>query len=116
MEFDDATLRVSALEYAVGAIGGEIVNGLRLFAARRRLPLDAVEALVTAEVTNGLTYLEVVGEEAPPRLNRVRVTLYAACDDRDAIAQLLEQTLNRLPLVCTLRTTLDLRVDLVHVL
>ena len=35
VEFDEASAHVSALEYALGAVGGEIVNGLREFARRR---------------------------------------------------------------------------------
>ena len=62
LEFDETSPRVAAIEYALGAVGGEIVNGLRAFADRRRLPIDAVEAVVTGELTNRLTYLEVVGE------------------------------------------------------
>ena len=37
VEFDDASPHVAALEYALGAVGGEVVNGLREFARRRRL-------------------------------------------------------------------------------
>jgi hypothetical protein len=58
VEFDDASPHVAALEYALGAVGGEVVNGLREFARRRRLPIDAVEALVTGELQDGLAYLE----------------------------------------------------------
>src|SRR5690606_32296579 len=35
VEFDDASPHVAAIEYALGAVGGEIVNGLREFARRR---------------------------------------------------------------------------------
>ena len=66
VEFDDASPHLAALEYALGAVGGEVVNGLREFAHRRRLPIDAVEALVTGELQNGLAYLEVIGESGPP--------------------------------------------------
>ena len=34
IEFDDASPHVAALEYALGAVGGEVVNGLREFARR----------------------------------------------------------------------------------
>ena len=32
VEFDDASPHVAAVEYALGAVGGEIVNGMREFA------------------------------------------------------------------------------------
>jgi signal transduction histidine kinase len=38
VEFDDASPHVAALEYALGAVGGEVVNGLREFARRRGVP------------------------------------------------------------------------------
>src|SRR3982751_2728020 len=83
VEFDDASPHVAALEYALGAVGGEIVNGLREFARRRRLPIDAVEALVTGELQDGLAYLEVIGETGRPRLGRIGVKLFvASLDDK----------------------------------
>ena len=62
MEFDEAAPRIAALEYALGAAGAEIVNGLRVFAERRRLDIDAIEATVVAYLEHALAYLEVVGE------------------------------------------------------
>ena len=32
LEFDEASPHVAAIEYALGAVGGEVVNGLRAFA------------------------------------------------------------------------------------
>ena len=72
VEFDDASPHVAALEYALGAVGGEVVNGLREFARRRRLAIDAVEALVTGELQDGLAYLEVIGESGRPRIRADR--------------------------------------------
>src|SRR5215467_1411581 len=73
IEFDEASAHVGAMECALGALGGEVVNGLREFARRRRLAIDAVEALVTGELVNGLTYLEVIGESGRPRLRRIAI-------------------------------------------
>src|SRR3954465_2210619 len=55
VEFDEASPHVSAVEYALGAVGGEIVNGLREFARRRRIEIDAIEALVTGDLDHALT-------------------------------------------------------------
>src|SRR5438093_9316748 len=73
LEFDEASPHVAAIEYALGAVGGEVVNGLRAFADRRRLVIDAIEAVVTGELENGLTYFEVVGEHGQPRIARIHV-------------------------------------------
>ena len=112
LEFDEASPHVAAIEYALGAIGGEVVNGLRAFADRRRLPVDAVEAVVTGELENGLAYLEVVGEQGQPKIARVHVKVFVASGDAPAARALFEQMLERLPLVCTLRAAVVLTIDL----
>jgi hypothetical protein len=112
LEFDEASSRVAAIEYALGAVGGEIVNGLRAFADRRRLPIDAVEAVVTGELANALSYLEVVGEQGQPMIARIRVKVFVAAGDGAATRALFEHMLDRLPLVCTLRAALALTIEL----
>jgi hypothetical protein len=112
LEFDEMSPRVSAIEYALGAVGGEVINGLRVFADRRRLTLDAVEAIVTGELENALTYLEVVGEDGQPRIARIHVKVFVASSDAAATRALFEHVLDRLPLVCTLRRALTLTIDL----
>jgi hypothetical protein len=114
VEFDDASPRVAAIEYALGAVGGEIVNGLRVFAGRRRLAIDAIEAVVTGELENGLTYLEVIGEQGQPKIARIHVKVFVASGDAAATGALFDHLLDRLPLVCTLRAALDLSVALIH--
>jgi hypothetical protein len=113
LEFDEASPRVAAIEYALGAVGGEVVNGLRQFADRRRLPIDAVEAVVTGELDNALTYLEVIGEQGQPKLTRIRIKVFVASGDAAATRALFEHMLERLPLVCTLRAVLALTTELI---
>jgi hypothetical protein len=114
MEFDDASPHVSALEYALGAVGGEIVNGLWEFARRRRLDLDAVEALVTGELQDELAYLEVVGETGRPRIRRIAVKTFVASVDQTLTGELFREMIERLPLVSTLREALDLDIELIQ--
>jgi hypothetical protein len=114
MEFDDASPHVAALEYALGAVGGEIVNGLREFARRRRLAIDAVEALVTGELQDGLAYLEVIGESGRPRIRRIAIKVFVASVNPTATRALFDEMIGRVPLVSTLRDALDLDVELVH--
>ena len=114
VEFDEASTHVAALEYALGAVGGEIVNGLREFARRRRHPIDAVEALVTGELQDGLAYLEVIGETGRPRLRRIAVKVFVASADDGATRALFDETIERLPLVNTLRAAVDLEIELVQ--
>lgn len=114
VEFDEASPHVAALEYALGAVGGEVVNGLREFARRRRLQIDAVEALVTGEVEHALAYLEVIGESGGPRIRRVAVRVFVASVDVKATRAVFDEMLGRLPLISTLRDAVDLDVELVE--
>ena len=113
VEFDEASPHVAALEYALGAAGGEIVNGLREFARRRRIEIDAIEALVTGELTHALTYLEVVGESGPPRIARIAVKVFVSAPDGGAVRALFADVLDRLPLTGTLKTTVDVKTELI---
>jgi hypothetical protein len=93
---------VTALEYALGAVGAEIVTGLHEFASRRRLEIDAVEAVVDGELGNPLLYFEVVGETGDPGLSRISIKVYVASPhDEDTVRQLWNDTLERLPLART---------------
>jgi hypothetical protein len=113
IDFDDESPAVTALEYALGAVGAEIVAGLRTFASRRRIVLDEVEAVITGEIDNALVYLEVVGESGRPRIARVHVQVYVASpEEEDTVRRLMSETLERLPLVCTLREATRLDIDL----
>jgi len=114
IEFDDASPHVAAIEYALGAAGGEIVNGLREFARRRRLALDAVEALVTAEVDGALTYLEVIGESECPRIRRIAIKVFVASVDGPATRALFDGVIERLPLLATLREAVVVDAELVQ--
>ena len=113
VEFDDESPHVAAIEYALGAVGGEVVNGLREFARRRRLAIDAIEAVVTGELQHGLVYLEVIGETGRPRIARIAVKVFVAAMDEKATRAMFDEMIDRLPLVSTLREALDLDVQLV---
>ena len=80
VQFDEQYDQVTALEYALAALGADLVNGLRLAARRRRIALTDVEAVVTGALDNPLTYLGVVGEEGHPGLARVTIRVYVSTD------------------------------------
>ena len=68
---------------------------------------------VTGELENGLTYLEVIGEQGQPRIARIHVKVFVSAEDAAATAILFEHVLDRLPLVCTLRAALALTIELI---
>ena len=113
IDFDAESAHVAALEYALGALGAEIVGGLRVFAKRRRVELDEVEAVVDGEVENPLTYLEVVGESGYPALSGVSIKVYVASPrDEETVRQLWHETLARLPLARTFSRALKFSIEL----
>lgn len=113
LELDAASPRIGAVEYAIGALAGEVVNGVRQFAWRRRVDLEHVEALVTADLAHELAYLEVVGEEGAPRIDRVHLKVFIASADEPGIRRLWTDLLDRLPLLGTLRVAVPIDLDLI---
>jgi hypothetical protein len=113
LEFDETSPRVAALEYGLAAIGGEVLNGFRAFASRRRLDIEGIEAVVTAEVENALGYLEVIGEPSQPRITTIHIKLFVAAPDQTALRTMFDGMVTRLPLVCTLRAATRLDIDLI---
>jgi uncharacterized OsmC-like protein len=113
VEFDPQADAVSALEYLLGALGADLVNGLQAIAARRRLRLDALEATVEGRLDNPLVYLAVVGEEGHPGLVAARVKVYASSPDPEArVREAWAETLDRSPIARTLRGCVDLSLEL----
>lgn len=104
VSFDEAYPHATALEHALGAVGAELVNGLRALARQRRLELDAVEALVRGSLDDALAHLGVLGATGSPALRRVDARLYASSLEPEApLRELLELVQARAPLVQTLR-------------
>lgn len=113
IEFDEAAPRIAAIEYALGAAGGEMVNGLRVFAERRRLEIDAIEAVVTADLEHALAYLEVIGEPGRPLIRRVHIKVFASCADHQAARELFDTVGGKLPLIALLGAATRLTTELV---
>jgi hypothetical protein len=112
IEFDAASPRIAALEYVAGAVAGELVTGLSAFAARRRIEIDHVEALIRCDVEHALVYLEVIGERGQPRIARMQVKVFVSAVDEPAVRQVWTELVDRLPLLGTLRAAFPLDLEL----
>lgn len=113
LDFDRESDSVSALEYLLGALGADLLNGLRSAAKRRRVRLDHVEATVEGRLGNPLVHLGVVGEEGTPRLVSARAKLYASSLDAEKrLREAWEEALERSPIVRTLQDVVELSVEL----
>jgi hypothetical protein len=115
IEFDAAAPRIAALEYALGAVGAEVVNGLREFSGRRRIQLDAMEAVVMGELEHELVYLDVIGELGRPALRAIHVKVFAECADPDAVRALFNEVVEKLPLSNTLRAATRFSTELIFI-
>lgn len=109
---DDQYPDATALECALGALGAELVNGLRLRAKRARIDLDGVEAVVKANLEDELAALDVMGADGSPGLREISVKVYASCPEEEALQKVWDGMLERLPLLATFRKSAKLELSL----
>jgi OsmC-like protein len=113
LQFDRDDEAVSALEYVLGAMGADLVNGLQILARKRRVAIEQLEAVVVGELNNPLTYLGVIGESGHPGLEKVRIRVYLASPEGGATIQSLwQEMLATSPLVHTFQAALQLELSL----
>jgi hypothetical protein len=116
VEFDVESESISALEYLLGALGADLVAGFAEIAGQRRVDVGKLEAVVEGQLDNALTRLAVVGESGHPGLSRARVKLYvSSLDPEEALRSVWRETLDRSPLACTLRDSVQLELTLQRV-
>jgi hypothetical protein len=117
VQFDAAYDAITALEYVLGAIGADVVNGLQTLARKRRVEVDHVEAVVQGELNNPLTYLGVVGESGHPGLERVSVKVYvASLAAEEDVQRVWQEMLDKSPLVQTFQPAIRFELSLQVVL
>jgi uncharacterized OsmC-like protein len=113
LPFDVEEGRVTALEYVLGALGAELVNGFRAIARKRRLAIDEVEATVDGELENPLTHLGVVGETGHPGLARIWIRVHVATlEPEDVVREAWDVTLERSPLLRTMAAAAKIEVTM----
>jgi hypothetical protein len=111
--FRESDPQPSAVEYLLGALGGDLLRGFQVQAARRRVAVDALELMLSGRLNNPLTHLGVVGEEGHPGVESIRGTLYVSADAAPAaVEEMWRAALDRSPLFNTLRRCVALSVEL----
>ena len=92
----------SAVEYALGALGGDLVCGLERAAASQGVRLHAVEVTLIGRLDNVLVQLGVVGEQGHAGFGAIDGTIYISTDGEPAaIESAWQTTLVRSPLYNT---------------
>ncbi|MBA4115140.1 MAG: OsmC family protein [Rubrobacter sp.] len=111
--FREADAHPDAVEYLLGALGGDLISGFASHAARRGVEVDAMEASIFGRLNNPLVYLGVVGEKGHPGFETISCTLYASADaDEETLEEIWQTTLARSPLVNTLHRCVGLTLTL----
>jgi hypothetical protein len=112
VSFDEEHPAVTALEYALGALGGELLSGFLETAKRRRADVDQLEAVVQGEVENPLVHLGVVGASGSPRLARVGIKVYVnSLEEEDVLQSIWADVLARAVLLKTLEPTVKVELS-----
>ena len=113
VHFDRTYEAISAVEYVLGALGADVVNGLQILARKQRMHLEQIEAVGEGELDNPLIYLGVIGETGHPGLQTARIKVYVASSEEEtAIYRLWDEMLATSPLVHTLRAAVQLELSL----
>jgi hypothetical protein len=111
--FKEVDPHPSAVEYLLGALGGDLITGFAAHAARRGIVVDALEASISGRLNNPLVFLGVVGEAGHPGFETISGTLYASADaDEPILREAWQETLTRSPLANTLRRCVELSLEL----
>lgn len=111
--FKEADPHPSAVEYLLGALGGDLITGYTAHAARRGIVVDALEASISGRLNNPLVFLGVVGETGHPGFEAISGTLYVSADaDEPILRDAWRETLTRSPLANTLRRCVELSLEL----
>ncbi len=111
--FREADPHPDAVEYLLGALGGDLLSGFASHAARRGVEVDAMEASIFGQLNNPLVFLGVVGESGHPGFETISFTLYVSADaEEETLEEIWRTTLARSPLLNTLNRCVALTLNL----
>ncbi len=103
----------SAVEYLLGALGGDLLTGFAVSAARRAIQLHETEVSISGWLNNPLVFLGVIGEKGHPGFETITGTLYVSAEaEASTLRQIWEEVLAQSPLVNTLQRAVNLALEL----
>lgn len=104
----------SAIEYLLGALGGDIAAGFHSVAPRFGVSIDALEVSLSGQLNNSLVLLGVIGESGHPGLETIEGRIYISADaEEKTLQEIWEVVQTRSPLVNTLKRSVELKLGLV---
>lgn len=112
--FEEKDSYPSAIEYLLGAVAGSLTTGFASDCARASLNVDDIEISISARLHNILAHLRV--EEGDPSFETIEVKCFVSTfEDEATVKAIWADTVNRSPLVTTLKkgTDMDIRLAIV---
>ena len=110
-DFDEEADHVSALEYCLGALGAELVGGIKRRAESQRMDVEHVEAVVHGELNDSLAAIGVVGAKGHPGIERITVGVYVSSSETEAeLERLWREVQETSPLLRTLQVATRVEV------
>lgn len=111
--FRDRDPRPSAVELLLGALGGDLVNGMGAASHQRGLTIDAMELALSGTLANVLVTVGVIGETGDPYFNDISGTLYISSDSDEALLkEAWAEALKRSPIANTLKYAATISIEL----
>lgn len=111
--FRDRDAFPSAVELLLGALGGDLVNGMGAISKQRGLEIDAMELALSGTLANVLVTVGVIGETGDPHFSEIAGTLFVSSDsDEAALHEAWKETLKRSPIANTLKYAATISIEL----
>lgn len=109
--FEEKDAYPSALEYLFGALAGSLTTGFASGCARENLEVDDIELTLTGTLHNVLAHMGL--EDGDPAIERIECKCFASTfDDEEKVRRVWQQTVDRSPIVATLKKSVELQLKL----
>jgi len=110
--FDTSDRAISAVEYTLGSLGACLAVGFQWRASQKGITVHNLEVALQARAQDILVYLGLQ-DVGNPGLSDVRAILYVDADaETEALAELLEETVRRSPVIQTFQNSGSFRAEL----
>ena len=109
--FEEKDKHPSAIEYLLGAVAGSLTTGFASDCSRAGLAVDDIEISISARLHNILAHLGV--EDGDPSFAVIEMKCFVSTfEDEETVKKVWADTVNRSPLVATLKKAMNLDIRL----
>ena len=112
--FEEKDSNPCAIEYLFGALAGSLTTGFATECARDNLEVDDIELSLNGSLENILAHMGL--EDGDPSVKKIELKCYASSfDDEEKVKAAWQRTVNRSPVVATLKKSVELQLKFVIV-